>query len=134
MNSVDVVKHLYDAFSRHDIEGILQTLAKDVDWTAPQFIPDGGKHPGREAVRKHLEAQARLYTELSVKVTEYLSLPGGRVLVAGNIHGRIATTGLAFDAATIWIWTVQGGVITRVEEFLDPTDLMLAMGYQLRAK
>lgn len=57
---------------------------------------------------------------------------GGQVLVAGNMHGRIAKTGLSFAAATIWIWTVKDGAITRVEEYLDPTDMLSALGYQLR--
>ena len=41
MSSVDVVKQLYEAFSRRDIEGVLQTLAPDVDCVEEYLDPTG---------------------------------------------------------------------------------------------
>ncbi len=46
--NIELVKHLYDAFSKKDIHTILGLLSEDVEWGEPEnpFNPAGGTKRG----------------------------------------------------------------------------------------
>lgn len=52
--SVEILKQIYSRFNARDIDGVLATLADDVDWANGM---DGGHVHGREAVREYWTRQ-----------------------------------------------------------------------------
>jgi hypothetical protein len=53
-NNLAVVKRLYDAFGRRDIEAVLGELTEDVQSSEPEnpFNPAAGKRQGHEGFRE----------------------------------------------------------------------------------
>jgi ketosteroid isomerase-like protein len=50
---VDLVRHLYAAFSAGDIEALAKAFAEDVTWSVPGNSAISGIHQGRDAVFAH---------------------------------------------------------------------------------
>ena len=54
MNNIDVVKGLYQAFAKGDIQSVLAALNPNVEWTEAEGFPSGGTYRGPEAVLKNV--------------------------------------------------------------------------------
>lgn len=53
-DNVEILKQMYSRFNAKDMDGVLATLADDVDWANGM---DGGHVHGREAVREYWTRQ-----------------------------------------------------------------------------
>lgn len=51
---IETLRRIYDCFNARDIDGVLATLADDIDWANGM---DGGHVHGREAVREYWTRQ-----------------------------------------------------------------------------
>ena len=106
---VTVVRAIYAAFARRDVEGALAHLADVVE-----FVPAGtaslvgrsAPYTGHDGVREYFADAARVWDDLTLHADDFRVSVGG-VVVFGRIEGVVALTGERFAASAIWVWRVR---------------------------
>lgn len=106
---VTVVRAIYAAFARRDVEGALAHLADDVE-----FVPAGtaslvgrtAPYIGHDGVREYFADAARVWDDLTLHADDFRVSVGG-VVVFGRIEGVVALTGTRFETSAIWVWRVR---------------------------
>ncbi len=120
---VAVVRAIYDAFARRDVEAALAHIADDVVF-APQGTASraGRQAPylGHDGVRQYFADVERLWEDLRIHAEDVRSVAGS-VVVFGHVEGRI--DGDAVQRRAIWVWEVRDGKATsmRVNDVGDVT-------------
>src|SRR5262245_37441959 len=123
--SVTVVRRLYEA--RGEPEVIRQVLARDVRWEVVDGFPHGGVYVGLENVLRDFFGQ--LFTEFDEFVangSEFFE-SGERVIALGSYSGRARRTGKRFAARFAHVWTLQDGLIVRLQQCADTIQLARAL-------
>lgn len=115
-----LVKKLYDAFSRGDLQTILDNLAPNVEWVTegPSLIPYAQKYVGVERVRDFFTALATTQDKQNLVADEFIA-QGDKVATTGRYAATIKETGKRFDTAVAHVFTVQNGKVTRFLDFFD---------------
>ena len=106
---VAVVRAIYAAFARRDVEGALEHLADDVE-----FVPAGtaslvgrsAPYTGHDGVREYFADAARVWDDLTLHADD-LRVSVGSVVVFGRIEGVVALTGKRFETRAIWTWRIH---------------------------
>ena len=106
---IDIVRAIYDAFARRDIEAALEHV--DPDMT---FAPEGtakllGRtepYRGHAGLREYFADVERTWAELTLHATD-IRATGGGVVVFGHVEGTI--DGKAYSSDAIWTWQIRGG-------------------------
>lgn len=109
------VHSFYAAAERNDMDDLLELLDPDVRWEAPEPLPYGGTHEGRDGFRDYRTGIQESFEpgyELSV---EHSFRCGEQVVVLGRLNGRARATGRPLASAFAHVWTVneQGRIAAR---------------------
>lgn len=123
--NVHVVQRAYDAFARRELRTILSLLHEDVEIRQSTEVPWGGAYAG------HAEAAAffgRLVHHVTsvVSVERYIDA-GDHVVAIGRTRGTANATGKAFDVPISHVWTLQDGLVTKIEYFIDGPTMLAAL-------
>ena len=125
--NVAVVRRLYQA--RGNPEVIRQLLAGDVRWeVVDDGFPYGGVYAGLERVLR--DFFGRLFTDFDEFVangSEFFE-SGEHVIALGSYSGRARGTGERFTARFAHVWTLQEGLIVRLQQCADTVQLARALG------
>jgi ketosteroid isomerase-like protein len=109
-HEVTIVREIYEAFARRDLEAVLAHCADDV-----VFSPQGtsqlagrGVEPyrGHDGLRQYFADVERVWEELTLFGDDIRATAGG-VVVFGHVEG--AVDGRAFQVNVIWTWQVRDG-------------------------
>ena len=122
MNETEALMRAYfDAFNRHDLEGLLATLADDV----VHDINEGGREVGLEAFRAFKTHMDACYRE---QIRDMVFMTGGRhgtveFVVDGEYIGTDAglpeATGQRYSIPAAAIFEVEDGKIKRVTSYYN---------------
>lgn len=114
MNNAQTVAQIYEAFSKGDVEGILEHVSDNVEWeygTTPSNIPWVQPRRGREGAAEFFASLADLEIH---RFEPKAILDGGNVVVAlFNLEATIKATGkrvVEEDEVHIWYFDEQGRV------------------------
>ena len=115
-----MIRNLYDAFGRGDIQTVLGMMADDVDWydPGPPAVTHAGRYRGREGV---LQFFSRIGESLAIETfqpTEFIA-QGDRVIVLGSIRAKVIQTGLVYDNEWAMSWTLHEGRISKWQVYED---------------
>jgi ketosteroid isomerase-like protein len=118
--SLDVVRNVYAAFGRGDLEAIISQLDPNVTWLTPgpPDMPTAGQRRGHAGVREFFNA---LLTTLEIddfEPKDFLA-QGERVVVLGTSREGPRAAGKLFDFSWVHIFTVRDGRIVAFEERAD---------------
>ena len=115
-----LVKKLYDAFARGDIQTILDNLAPNVEWVTegPAIIPYAQKYTGIDNVRGFFQALATTQENHKLVTYEFIA-QGDKVATSGRYAATVKETGKHFDTAVAHVFTIQNGKVTRFLDFFD---------------
>ena len=106
---VEVVRAIYAAFARRDIDAALAHLHPDcelyLEGTA-RAAGRAGPYRGHEGMREYLADVARLWEELTLHADDFRAVPGS-VIVLGHVTGR--RDGERFHRTVVWTWRVTDG-------------------------
>jgi ketosteroid isomerase-like protein len=118
---VAIVRAIYDAFARRDVEAALEYVHEDLE-----FLPQGttsrtGRtepYRGREGLREYFADAARVWEELTLFADD-IRAAGHSVVVFGHVEGRMA--GEPVERRAVWVWQVRDGkaVYMRVNDLGD---------------
>lgn len=121
--AIAVVRSIYDAFARRDIEGALAHADRNIE-----LIPHGTQslvgraepYRGHDGVREYFADAARAWRDLTLAATDFRATAAG-VVVFGHVEGETADGRLRRQV--VWIWQVRGGlaVSMRVSDIGETT-------------
>jgi uncharacterized protein len=119
--NVSIVRRLYQA--RGNPEVIHQVLAGDVRWEVVEGFPYSAVYVGLDSVLR--EFFGRLFTDFDEFVAEGSEFfeSGQRVIALGTYSGRVRRTGRTFTARFAHVWTLQDGLIVRLQQCADTVQL-----------
>lgn len=122
---VALVRSKYEAFGRGDLEAGLEGLAPDVELIDPD-LPEGGTFHGPDGVLRFLENWRGAFSELEIEI-ERIEPVGGRILVLLHQSGS-SQTGVPVELRDGHVWTVEDGVVRRIELYLTHEAALAAAG------
>lgn len=123
--NVSVVRRLYQA--RGNPEVIRQVLSSEVSWEVVDGFPYGDVYVGLDSVLR--DFFGRLFTDFDDFVangSEFFE-SGEHVIALGNYSGRARKTGKRFTARFAHVWTLQDGLIVRLQQCADTVQLARAL-------
>jgi ketosteroid isomerase-like protein len=120
-DSVGIVRSVYEAFARGDVQTVLGLLSEKVEWNeAEHFLYwPGGPLIGPEAVLKGVFARIPGdFDGFGVDVRRLVGA-GDTVLAEVRYRGTGKATGKRLDAQVAHVWDVRDGKIARFQQYAD---------------
>jgi uncharacterized protein len=123
--NVEIVRRVYQLVEVRGADGFLELVTDDIVWISDPGFPGGGRHNGKENVRRWL-IKLWIYDEVSIDVEEIIDLDD-RALGITRFHGVSA------DAPPVdWPWchlvAFRDGLISQAQSFLDRAAALEAAG------
>jgi ketosteroid isomerase-like protein len=126
--NVEVVRGAYEAFERGDLQAVSRFHDPEIEWQTSSEDPDATTHRGRSAVRRYIEGYMETFPGFRAELEECFEAPGDRVFTTTRYTGRARASGIDMDWRQSLVYTVQAGLITRVEEYFDRAEALEAAG------
>jgi len=129
--NIQVVKRLFEAFGRGDIQGALNTFAENVDFQSPvtrhaepQISWAKSRH-SRGEVAAFFKEMAEKMQVRSMEAIDFIS-QGDRVVVEGKNTGIAKTTGRSYEHDWVMVFTIGDGEIMKHRHYYDTADILFA--------
>jgi ketosteroid isomerase-like protein len=106
-DEADVVRAIYDAFARRDVEAALGYLSADCELHlvgTARLAGRSGPYRGHDGLREYFADVERVWQELVLHADDYRVIPGS-VIVIGHVTGK--REGLDVRRSSVWTWGVQ---------------------------
>ena len=119
--NIDLVRKLYGAFNKGDIQTIVDHLADQLIWRfdAPSVIPYGGDHNTPDAVRKGFFGPlASTQKDYALTTDEFIA-QDDKVIMVGSYGATVIATDKRFDLPLVHVWSIQNGKVKRFVNFTD---------------
>ena len=118
--NVDLVRLGYDAFGRGDINGLLELLAEDIEWTSPgpPELPTAGTRRGRQQVAEFFQAVDQVFEIQRFEPKSFVA-QGDVVVVLGSDTASVKATGKVLTEEWAHAFTIRDGKIAAMREYLD---------------
>lgn len=108
-NEILVVRAIYDAFARRDVEGAMRYIAEDAE-----FFPYGtatrigrtDPYRGHDGVRAYFADASAVWDDITLHATD-VRAAAGAVIVFGHVDAVAA--GESYRRRAIWNWRVREG-------------------------
>lgn len=104
------------------------TTAPDAEWILPADAPGmRSVYRGREGFMEFM----RTWTEdfdWSIELEQVIDAGNGRVVVTTHQQATGKGSGVPVELRMGALWTVEGGQVTRIENFFDPAEALEAAG------
>ena len=125
--NVEVVRRVYDAFSRGDVDAVFAAMHPDIEWDESEGMPYGGVYRGREPIVENVFGPILADVDgFTAAPDEILPLDETRVIARGR-HGGTGAAG-PLDAKFVHTWTVTDGKVSRYEQLADTRRFCDAVG------
>ena len=112
-----VVEKMFSAFSKGDIEKIVDTVSDDTVWIyhGTQIIPKGSFEQ-KEGVKAFFTNILERTEIINFEAQQYI-VEGNKGVVLGHEHQRVKRSGRELKQKWVQIYTIENELITRMEEF-----------------
>jgi ketosteroid isomerase-like protein len=117
---------MYEAFAAADAERIADHLDPDVELIDPD-LPGGGTFKGVDGVFEFLRVWGEPFSELHVDLEELIPVDR-RVVAVVHQYGVAAASGAPVDMHDAHLWTVEDGLVKRIQMFLSREAALAAAG------
>jgi uncharacterized protein len=120
MSNVEIVRRSYEAFSRHDMDGVLGDMHPEIVWHQAQGLPHGGVYRGLAEVKKNIfdPLDEEWWDGFTADPDEFLDA-GDQVVVVGRYRATAKGTGKQLDVPFVHIWTLDDDKAIRFRQYLD---------------
>jgi ketosteroid isomerase-like protein len=119
--NVDLIKKIYAAFGKGDIDTIIDSLADQLVWRfdAPSVIPYAGEYDTPDQVKEgFFGGLASTQKDYALTTDEFIA-QNDKVVMAGRYGATVNDTGKRFDLPLLHVWTIQNGKVKRLVIFAD---------------
>jgi ketosteroid isomerase-like protein len=121
--NVEVVRELWDAYSRGDFDHV---LALSDPYVVMVSLEEGALY-GPDAIRKNYERWREAWEKPATVVEEVIDT-GDQVVVIARFHGRGRASGVTVEQRLFEVYTLRNGKILRVDEFSERAEALDAAG------
>ena len=120
-----VIRNMYDAFGRGDLEAILDELDPQVSWRTPGApdLPTAGLRQGIPAVRDFFGLLLNTFDIAEFRPTDFFAA-GDKVVVLGTSREGPKGRGRLVDFRWVHVFTFRNGKIVEFEEPADVSELV----------
>ena len=128
--NLTLVKSLYDAFGRGDVEAVLGMMAADLRWIAAEHSPydRGTPYVGPQEVMQHIFARvATEWDGFAVVPTRFLDA-GDTIIMEGRYAGVYKSTGRRTNAQVVHLWVVRDGKAVEFRQYADTAEFLHLTG------
>jgi uncharacterized protein len=117
----DRVRTAYEGFGRRDIDAVLSVMDPDIEWDATDALAHTGVYHGHEGVTEYIGSLSQAWEEFHLNPQQFTESAGGRrLMVLGNVTGRLAENGQEVEARFAHVLQLDGeGKVTRLKVCLD---------------
>ena len=127
MNNLEIIKSLYRAFDRGDLDTILDLIDSNVEWVESEGIPYGGKFIGKDAVVKGVfQKIGAEWDNFHADAEEFIDA-GEKIITLGYDSGTYKATGKSMSAPTASIWTLENGKVIKFVQYIDTFKVVSAL-------
>jgi ketosteroid isomerase-like protein len=129
--NVEVVRCIYEAFAERDGVTPFKHYAPDIEWELKEggVVGSPAVYHGHEGVYAMFHDLLQAFREFDFRPLE-LTPVGDHVVVAVHEHAVGRTSGAVVDRIHQAVWTLHGGMVTRVRIFLDHDEALKAVGLE----
>jgi ketosteroid isomerase-like protein len=117
--SVEIVRDVYEAFGRGDLQAVLGTMAHEFACYEAEGIPYGGLYRNWEAVVQNVLGPLIEHIPNFEATPEEFITSDGTVAAVVRYTGSGKTTGKQLDLPVVHVWDVRDGKIARFRQFAD---------------
>ena len=126
--NVEVVRRALDAFSRGDLETILDDLSPAFEFNpSGRFMDTQETYRGREGFVDFWRGFQAAWEEITISIERIEDLDD-RVLTLGTFHGKGDESGAEVDGEAAWLHTLQDGLIVHLRSFATWNEALEAAG------
>ena len=114
-DEAEIVRAIYDAFARRDLEGFVAYLSPDCELDLSGTSRLAGRsepYRGHAGAREYFADVERVWKDLVLHAEDFRIIPGS-VIVIGHVTGRRG--GRAVRRSAVWTWRVANGRATSVK-------------------
>jgi uncharacterized protein len=123
--NLTVVRRFYGNLGSPEI--LTELLSPTIRWEIVAGFPYGGVYVGVDAVfRDFFGRVLQDFEEWRTEMTELFDA-ADQVIALGTYSGRAKSTGKMFSARFAHLWTLEGGVLVRLQQCADTVQLARAM-------
>jgi ketosteroid isomerase-like protein len=127
---VDLVRDIYERFSRGDAPGILASFDDDIEFRLAEghpYQPSGQPWRGKEAVTKHFFMKAGPeWDQWSARIDKAVETEDA-VVVEGRYNGIYKPTGQTLDVQMCHVWRFRNGKINSFHQYVDTSRVQQVM-------
>ena len=120
--NVEIVRRLYDALNRRDVQAVLHLIAPDIEVRTTVET-----YRGVEGIRTFVEEVERTFENYTVTVGDPVEV-GDSVVVGAHQRGRGRGSGVDIDHNFTHVWTFAGGRATSLRAFTNRREALEAVG------
>lgn len=126
---MDFVLQAFDAFTRGDIEAVLQMCDDDVTVTQAQELPGvPSQRHGREGVLEAFAYWPQQWDDYRIEVREVIADPGDHVVVGIRERGRGKHSGVEVQADFTFVFTLRDKAFIELRTFVQEDQALEAAG------
>jgi len=128
--NVEIVRQVFDAFSRGDLEAVLDRFAPEQEFhPSGRFLDLDAQrvYRGREGWIEFWHTFRDPWESLTISV-DRIEAVGDRVLVLGTFHGKGRESGVETTVQAGWIQTLENGLVARTISFTSWEGTLEAAG------
>ena len=123
--NITVLRRFYGNLG--SLEILTQVLSPTIRWEIAPGFPYGGVYVGVDAVfRDFFGRVLQDFEDWRTEMSELFDA-GHRVIALGTYSGRAKATGKTFAARFAHLWTLEGGVLVRLQQCADTAQLVRAL-------
>jgi uncharacterized protein len=120
LQNIEIVKKLYEAFAKRDINSMLQLLSPDVEWGEPEnpHNPAAGTRHGHKGFLEWLNIGRQAEEILALEPKKFLT-DIDTVAVVGYTKCIAKPTKKSYETDFVHLVTLKDGKVIRFKEFFD---------------
>ncbi len=126
--NVEVVRCAYERLNEGDLDGFLQSCAKDWEFRDLPDLPGSGVFIGHDAMRRWYAKLVDAFENLRFDVEKFIDTPGDCVVLMSRAKGRGRGSGATVDLTFSSVATLAHGKLVKLIVDSDHKDALEAAG------
>lgn len=113
---------MYDSFAKGDVEAVLSTMSKDIEWNEAEGFPyaDGNPYIGPEAILVGVFGRIGEEWEYwNLVDLQLMAMENEMVLATGRYQAKHKKTGKEINAQMAHLWLTKNGKVIRFQQYAD---------------
>ena len=126
--TAQLLQKAYDSFNAGDIEGVLSYFAEDIEFVFSE-VPKVSFYRscrGRDSVAEFFASMGNHQEPKGVVDVQEIIVQGNKAAVFGRASFHVKSTGRDWESSFAHMWTVEGGKLTRMQEYADTAAMAAA--------